>query len=266
MVYLRVIDTGANDGLYNMALDEALFESLKMGGPPTLRFYQFLPPAITIGWHQKITDINLNLSHRLMSLRLKCKSRGIQVIRRPTGGRAVFHKGDLTYSLTISEQDPILGGNSLDVYKKVGLAFSTGLKTIGVEAQLVKSKHNKYHKSPGCFSSLSRYELQVAGKKILGSAQRREDGFILQQGTIPINTRDKLFEEVRPQEVRPQGEKVIGLSQIMGCNFDSAQIMEAIKNGFKAIGVKIGDGTLTLKERKLTTFFLTTQKALILLI
>ncbi|MDI6839766.1 MAG: lipoate--protein ligase family protein [bacterium] len=244
--YLRVINTCPANGFYNMALDEALFESLKHGGEPTLRFYTFSPPAITIGYLQSLSDIDIN----------KCKAYGIDVVRRPTGGRAVIHNGDLTYSLVIPTTNPIFGGSLLGTYRKISLIFRLGLNTLGIESQLVRISKGHYEHNPLCFSSISRYELQVNGKKILGSAQRRDSEFVLQQGTIPINSVGVIH------ELPLLSVPVVGLSQIIGRDFKFEEIIEAIKNGIKAMGVKIVEGTLKSKEVELANKLLPKYKKL----
>lgn len=229
---LRVINTGAADGAYNMALDEALLESVKKGGWATLRFYTFSSPAITIGYLQPIQDIDIK----------RCAVLGIDILRRLTGGRAVVHDGDLTYSLTIPVGHPIFGGTSLETYKKVSLAFSIGLKNLGVRARFVKTSNKFSGKNPSCFSSASRYELQVRGRKILGSAQRREKGFILQQGTIPINPHRVVnFFDNRESTT---------LSEILEQSIRVEEIVDALLCGIKVMGTKIVVGELTSKEEK----------------
>jgi lipoate-protein ligase A len=182
---LRIINSGPSNAFYNMALDEALM--LKCGEAsatdgrlfPTIRFYAFSPPAITIGRFQSPQDVQDMLHGK----------NGFDIVQRITGGRAVMHDGDLTYSLVAPLDDPVFGGHTSEAYKKISLVFRDALKALNVDAELVRVKHSGYEKNPGCFSSAARYELQVNGKKILGSAQRREDGTILQQGSAILNSK-----------------------------------------------------------------------------
>ncbi|MCK4308294.1 hypothetical protein KAW50_08725, partial [candidate division WOR-3 bacterium] len=158
---LRVIDTEPASGFYNMAVDEALLfrckESRFSSGFPTLRFYTFSPPAITIGRFQFLEDI---------------EKFDVDIVRRITGGRAVFHDGDLTYSLIAPDNNAFFGRSVFEGYKKTSLIFKDALHILGIKAELVKVRETGYQKNVGCFSSLSRYELQVNHNKILGSAQR----------------------------------------------------------------------------------------------
>lgn len=238
---VRIIDTGPADGFYNMAVDEALLLSCRNDGCATLRFYTFLPPAITIGRFQSIQDIGINFingeSRYLLGLDLK-----IDIVRRITGGRAILHDGDLTCSLVVNENHPIFGGSSFNGYKSMGLIFRDALRALGVNAELTRLKLSEYQRNPGCFSSISRYELQVKGKKIFGSAQRRQDGVILQQGSLLVNTKCKMQNAKWSQ---------VGLNQILGCNLKIENIILTVKKVIQNMGINIVDGTLTSEEIEL---------------
>lgn len=216
---LRFLNTTANSGAYNMALDEAILTA----GTPTLRFYTFSPPAITIGKFQKINGF----------------PEGIDIVRRLTGGRAVMHKGDLTYSLVVPTESQ-LGKKAFEVYKKVGEMFKIGLNLLDIPAELVKSKLNpNYVNRMSCFSASARYELQLNGKKILGSAQRVQDEMILQQGSLFVDSNENEFQQ-------------LGLNQIMNRKFEIQNIISVIKQGFEKSGINTMDGKLTEEEKKLT--------------
>lgn len=217
---IRVINTAANNGAYNMAVDEAILTV----GTPTLRFYTFSPPAITIGKFQKLNDNGF--------------PEGMDIVRRLTGGRAVMHRGDLTYSLVVPIESE-LGKKAFEVYKRVGEMFKTGLNLINIPAKLVKSKLNpNYVKKVSCFSASARYELQVNGKKIVGSAQRVQDGMILQQGSLFIDSNENEFQQ-------------LGLNQIMNRKFEIENTISAIKEGFIETGINVVEGRLINKEIEL---------------
>jgi lipoate-protein ligase A len=200
IITMRIIDDIGRDAFTNMAVDEAIFCGFLRGeAPPTFRFYTFSPPAISLGYFQKINGIDIE----------QYKRSGIDVVRRPTGGRAVIHDGDLTISLTGSDDNSMLGGDILETYRKFSEIVAKTLKGLGIEAQLVihngpsikdqgpnknqgpvsnhqtikssvQSTSNKL-RNPLCFSSTSKYELVVEGEKVLGCAQvRKEGGFLLQ--------------------------------------------------------------------------------------
>jgi lipoate-protein ligase A len=186
-----VIIDQERDACTNMAVDEVLFDGQIRGeAPPTLRFYSWRPPAISLGYAQKIATVDLEA----------CRLSGISVVRRITGGRAILHEGDFTYSITARESNPVVQGTLMDTYRKISQALLTGLQQLGVQAAFSPGD-----KDPGagtasvsgaaaCFAATSRYELTVNGRKIIGSAQRRKEGAVLQQGSLPLqDTSKKLF-------------------------------------------------------------------------
>jgi len=181
----RFLVTEERDAFFNMALDEALFLlCLKEKLPPVLRLYQWEKTSVSFGYSQKINNtIDLN----------SCKNKGIDVVRRITGGRAVLHGDDLTYSLCSSEDYyDILGKNVMETYERISRAFILVLKRFNIKGCWAKGVRKNFDegenydiKAP-CFLSSSRYEINVNGKKLIGSAQRRfKEGFI-QQGSFLI--------------------------------------------------------------------------------
>jgi len=173
----RFINTGRADGAYNMALDLALAESVrnKTSGP-VLRFYDWEQPTISLGYNQDAEQLDLEA----------CRQAGVKVVRRPTGGRAVFHYNEFTYSVIALQDDPLLGGPVLNTYRTIAQALVMGLKQLGIESELQRSQSAgaSVKDSPLCFAAAGRYEITASGKKILGSAQRRIQGVILQQGSL----------------------------------------------------------------------------------
>lgn len=160
-------------GDFHMAVDELLW---RRGEGIWLRFYRFDPIAITVGYNQKLDNIDLN----------RIKNYGIDVVRRPTGGRAVFHSGDLTYSLVVPRYDRFWGGSPITVYQRIGSMFSLTLKKLGLNVKFENSRHG-VGRHFSCFASISQYELTFKGRKILGSAQRRGDKSILAQGSLLVD-------------------------------------------------------------------------------
>jgi lipoate-protein ligase A len=179
----RFIDTGPCSAAYNMALDEAIANAVRKGDvPPTLRLYEWDVPSISIGCFQKISDINLDY----------CIQKRIPIVRRPTGGRAVLHNHELTYSFSAKTKKGIFSKGLLDSYKKISHAFSLAFTKIGLLPQLNlmrKTQHSalstQHSKSPICFQSTSYGEITINNKKNIGSAQKRWSDGLLQQGSIP---------------------------------------------------------------------------------
>lgn len=171
----RLILSGANSGSYNMAADEALLISRKNGlSPLTLRFYKWTPPAISFGYSQKIPHTNVF---------------DFDIVRRPTGGRAVLHDKELTYSIIAKRDDFPQGDSIVESYKAISVGLMNGLKALSIPVDAVPLRKNKRIKidekiSSLCFASASTCEITLNGKKLIGSAQRRYSDTFLQHGSI----------------------------------------------------------------------------------
>lgn len=180
-----LLDRDHRDGLYNMALDELLageVESGRLGA--FVRLYGWRPPAVSLGRNQREDEVDA----------AACRRDGVDVVRRPTGGRAVFHRDELTYSLAARLDHPVFGGSTMDAYRAIGRGLCRGLQALGVKAELARSStklgpgasvpNARSGLSPSCFAASGRYELAVGGRKIVGSAQRRYASSFLQQGSV----------------------------------------------------------------------------------
>jgi lipoate-protein ligase A len=189
----RCLDTGCLTGYENMAIDEAIFKSCQeKKSPPTIRVYGWTPPAVSLGYFQKAENaVDLEA----------CKRRGVDVVRRLSGGRAVLHHRELTYSIICREGTPPFGGSVLKTYKTISQCLIGALKQINLNVEWIASrdKHipsQSQDKTSSCFSSPSWYEITVGGKKICGSAQKRGDGVLLQHGSLLIEYDPELLAEV----------------------------------------------------------------------
>lgn len=234
----RLIRSGYRDGCYNMAVDEALFLSVKEEkAPPTLRFYGFSPACLSLGYSQR-AEKEIDLS--------ACRSLGIDVVRRPTGGRAVLHKGDITYSVVAR-----FPWSLKETYRYLSLALARGLRSLGVEAQLAPARPGLRPGSPDCFASPSWYELLVGGKKIAGSAQKRDHNCFLQHGSILI---DLPSEECRAIFGRSSSRvNVSCINENLAYKVGFAQVEEALLKGFQEIlRIPLVEEELTVEEEWLT--------------
>ncbi|UCB53165.1 MAG: lipoate--protein ligase family protein [Candidatus Zixiibacteriota bacterium] len=269
----RIISTGAKDAFFNMALDEALLHSCQNGwSPPVLRLYLWSPPAVSLGYSQR-TSKTVDLK--------RCRDRGIQVVRRITGGRAVLHQDEITYSVCASTDDfPQLGHNTLQTYQKISTALLESLRFLGVEGEWVKppSNHNPSSRHPGqskpCFASSSRYEITVGGRKLIGSAQRRfslpsvqgtRRSFI-QHGSILTGKGEQSLAELLPGDLavekmrRTLENSATDLEQIVKRRIEPKEMASALKMGFaKVFASRMEDSEVsseeleaasTLKEKK----------------
>ena len=222
---MRLVSSGDSSASYNMALDEALSVSARQGGSgPTLRLYGWDRPSVSLGRHQRAGI--LDLAH--------CLEAGIPVVRRPTGGRAILHGMELTYSFSAPAGITGLGTGVLESYKALSHAFMHAFKSLGLSAMSTsKAKKSASHASinPLCFSSASYGEISVSGRKIIGSAQRRwPDGF-LQQGSIPLELDQEGMARVFGVDAEAHRE-MAGLSE-----FDRSitleRLSEAVVQGFR---------------------------------
>ncbi len=174
-----VIDESPRSGAANMAIDQAIAEACVAGESlPTLRFYRWHPPAVSLGRHQSVGDVNLEA----------IAARGYELVRRPTGGRAILHTDELTYSVAGAESEPRLSGGVMDAYLRLSDALLAGLEmrqvvAVDKAAGTVRAGPNV---SAACFEVPSAYEITAGGRKLLGSAQSRRAGYVLQHGTLPL--------------------------------------------------------------------------------
>lgn len=175
------LDTGLKPGRFNMLLDESIAHKVANGdGPSVLRFYQWKPCCISLGKNQKIEEIDTE----------KCLAAGIDIVYRPTGGRAILHAEELTYSVVFKDD---ISGTIEETYHEISKALVKGLRKLDIPAVMApqQADFRKLYKQPSsaaCFSSSAKYEIQVNGKKLVGSAQRRFAGAVLQHGSILIGS------------------------------------------------------------------------------
>jgi len=180
MAEWRLLNSGNCDGYFNMAVDEAIFLCvINNTSPSTLRFYGWSFPSVSFGYFQKINEVKQVFSAQT------------NFIRRITGGGAVYHNKELTFSIICKSED-LPGLSTLDSYKYISEKIIEGLQTIGIEAELY---HGKMQGGLCCFTSPQLNDVVVGGIKLYGGAQRRRNGVLLHQGSIMLNT--SLFERVK---------------------------------------------------------------------
>jgi len=229
------IDSGPNLGAYNMAVDEELLARAQAGAvSPVFRLYTWNPPAVSLGRFQKLeTSVDAGA----------CKRRGFDIVRRSTGGRAVLHYKELTYSIIGRVDDPLFPHDVLGTYKVIAAGLLSGLRNLGLPAEMVSrtGRHaalvQKRAKDPSCFSSPSWYEILVNGKKIIGSAQRRASSAFLQHGSILMDYDPLLEAEVIPGG--RAGDVVTSIKRELGREVPLEAVKAAFLNGFvEALGIE----------------------------
>ena len=176
----RLILTPPAYGAWNMAVDEAILEHLQGGrgeSRPTLRLYAWKPACLSLGQAQPFADVD----------RARLKQYGWDVVRRATGGRAILHTDELTYSVTGRADEPVLSGGVLESYNRLALALLLAVKHLGLQVEMKEGKASENTApNPVCFEVPSTYELTVNGKKLIGSAQARRKEGVLQHGSLPL--------------------------------------------------------------------------------
>ena len=210
-----------------MAVDLALAESVRRGeSRPVLRFYTWSQPAISCGHFQRIEQ-ELDLQ--------ACRRKGVAVVRRPTGGRAVRHGSDLTLTIVAQEAEPGIGGSIEETYRRAAEAIAWGLRGLGIPIGLVRSQASggEILGSASCFASKSRHELVLDGRKAFGCAQRRRDGVILCQGSLQLWGDG----DIPPEWLKRPGGGPVGNSKgsPASSNIPLGVVKEAIAGGFRQV-------------------------------
>lgn len=226
----RFIQSGACTPAENMAIDEAILISHSEGKtPPTVRFYRWRPATLSIGYFQK-ADEEVD--------RDELAKAGLGFVRRPTGGRAVLHDAELTYSIIVSEQYPGIPRTVNESYRVLSEGLMHGFRQLGLDANMVHLSADgdkpllAAASSAACFDSPSWYELVVEGRKIAGSAQVRQKGVVLQHGSILLDLDiDLLFRVLR---------------------FPSERVRERMRNAFRDKAVAINDIQFSLGRAPVT--------------
>jgi lipoate-protein ligase A len=261
----RVVDGYDMDGAYNMAVDEALLESVIRGGQPALRFYTWLPATLSLGVNQPVGEIDA----------VACGERSIGLVRRITGGRAVLHQHELTYSVVAPESDSRVSGGVLESYRKISVALVEGLRSLGADVKLspynreliaslrrrtTDDRRQETESGHGavCFDAASAYELTANGKKLVGSAQARRGGAILQHGSILLDVDWEAWASVfsyaseagRQRALQKLPMRMTSLKQELGRDISLVEVASALKMAFeRALGVSLEVGGLTEEER-----------------
>lgn len=234
----RFLDTRFENAFFNMGVDEAVLESVREGNsPPVFRTFGWRPPGLSFGYAQRAErEVDLD----------RCRSAGVDIVRRPTGGRAVLHWNELTYSVLCRGDDPALGGGVMEAYRRISACLVEGLRRFGVEAGLVRSDAPSSRPvgetitSP-CFSSAARHEVVIRGRKLVGSAQRRMGDMLLQHGSLILGPEHKRIvdflrmpsEDLKARFVRELDEGTTSLGEEMGRAPEFGPLASCLRKGFE---------------------------------
>lgn len=175
----RLLVTPSARGAWNMGLDEAALEHVGRGESlPTLRLYAWDPPCLSLGYAQPSADVDI----------ARLRERGWDLVRRPTGGRAILHTDELTYSVTAPLDERLMSGSLLENYNRLARALLVAIRSLGAPVEMAAHSDNGRNGATGpvCFEVPSAYEITAGGKKLIGSAQARRREGVLQHGTLPL--------------------------------------------------------------------------------
>jgi len=228
----RLLHTENNPAYRNMAIDWAVLKAnSKEKAPPTVRFYTWRPSAISIGYFQSLKEeIDLEM----------CKKYGVDYVRRITGGGAVYHEHELTYSIVIPEDHPQISKNIMESYGRICGAIIKGLDHLGIESRYVPIN-----------------DIVVNGKKISGNAQTRKSRTVLQHGTVLNDVDvDKMFsllrvsdEKIKDKLIADVKQRVTSIKHILGKEIDFVKVAAAMKVGFEEeFNIELEKGNLTEQE------------------
>ncbi len=228
-----------------MALDVALARTA--GETPTLRFYAWEPYCLSLGYAQKPEEFD----------RRTCLDEGIDMVRRPTGGRAILHAEELTYSVTISNRHALFRLSILEFYRYFSAGLARGFSNLGlpvtIERTGIKRDHEGLSPAPLCFSSVGRNDLKVRGRKVVGSAQRRFPESLLQHGSILLGDYHLRQEELLAEALRPKRQVLAGYTtdvrSEIGKDVSYAEAVAAFKGGVEqALDLRLVPRELTEEE------------------
>jgi lipoyl(octanoyl) transferase len=244
-----IVETEAHTGSWNMAVDESIMEAVAADrAPSTLRFYQWYPACVSLGKRQPLAGIEID----------NCRRDGVDVVRRSTGGLAILHTDELTYSLITNADDPRATGAILDSYRQLSQGLVAGLRLLGVEVEMQPvSPGGSHSSSAACFEAPSAYEITSNGHKLMGSAQTRPHGKLLQHGSLPLwgdigrlaeylTFADDSERLVLAQHLR---RRATTLGDILGQSVTFERTAAALAQGFqKALRLHLEPGVLTADE------------------
>ncbi len=236
-----------------MAVDESILEHIYRGeSMPTLRLYSWNPPCLSLGHAQPFADVDME----------RLKSRGWDVVRRMTGGRAILHTDELTYSVTGREDDPALVGGILESYNRIAQALMYAVRELGLPVEMKEHEtagRASNAPNPVCFEVPSTYEITVNGKKLIGSAQARRKEGVLQHGSLPLTgdlTRICQVLKFADEAARDAASlrllaRAATVESVIGEKKDWETAAQAFVRGFETqLEIKFESGVLSPSEEK----------------
>jgi len=219
-----LIEPVPQPGAWNMAVDEFLFRRAEASAATYLRFYQWDRPTASLGYSQetaKVIDVEF------------CRRRGIGIVRRLTGGKVVLHDREITYAVASSDTS-VFSETLRDSYRLISRALMRGLELMGLVPDMAATSPEAYIRGVmPCFALPARDEIEINGRKIIGSAQKRAGAAFLQHGSIPLEKDEGLLASVTsPAAVPPDGTGMTSLAEALGRPADFSWAVERFGRGF----------------------------------
>lgn len=230
MRQFRLIQDGPATGARNMAVDEALL--VEMRERPVLRFYSWKPHCLSLGYGQRCSVADHG----------RLAERGYSLVRRPSGGGAILHAREVTWSLVLPAAHPLASGSIDEGYRRIALVMREALRSLGIAATLEAGGESR-QSLPACFETPARHELVVNGRKLLGCARVQRRHALLQHGSLPLagdvaavaavlDYPDAQAREEAAKRLRSQAITLADASQ--GASFGAGQVAQAIVDAFRA--------------------------------
>jgi lipoate-protein ligase A len=249
----RLIITPPARGAWNMALDESILEHIGRGESiSTLRLYAWTPACLSLGHAQPFTDVDFS----------RLKEHSWEVVRRITGGRAILHTDELTYSIIAPSNEPSVEGSVLESYNRIAQVLLAAVQSLEVPVEAKEGKANIAETpNPICFEVPSTYEITVDGKKLIGSAQARKKNGVLQHGSLPLTgdltriCQALVFENVSARESASKRllERATTVESALGREVSWDAASQAFIHAFEAqLGINFEHGELSKSESKRT--------------
>jgi lipoyl(octanoyl) transferase len=240
----RLLVTEATDGATNMAIDEALWQARQnAAAPPTLRFFAWDPPTVSLGYGQALDD-HVDAA--------ACRALGVGLVRRPTGGSAIYHDGperELTYTVVATNDDLGVPDDLLEAYRWIARALARGLQALGAPVEVIGLPRAGGQVPAFCFARTGRYEIEIGGRKLVGSAQRRRGPCFLQHGSVLLGADEPRLRALFPTTPDPMAT-LTTLQQALGRRPKFEEVAGALEAAFEAEhGLVLKPGGLSRDEQ-----------------
>jgi lipoate-protein ligase A len=231
----RIIIDSAGSATFNMAADEALLQACQSGndGFPVFRFYWWENPTLSLGAKERLSEA-ADLQ--------ECIANNISLVRRSTGGRAVLHDKELTYSIIAPTEVFPFDTDVERSYQQISKAMLQGLAATGIELEItagqrkIKPQSGSVAEHMPCFAAPSRHEITYKGKKVIGSAQRRVKGAVLQHGSILLKAETQKLAQITgagAKETELLQDLMIGLEDIKGERIERQKLIDPLAEAFR---------------------------------